>query len=132
MLKSWVEDEVTWNESAAGAAWEQVGAQGGSDRGSTVLGELIGTSSGLVTIDLNAAGLAVVQSWFDDPSSNNGLIVADYDDLTENAISIDSREDGDVPQRPMLTVSLLAGAALNLGRNRRRHAPQPRTRRLRL
>ena len=76
--RPWVENEATFNEYASGQSWQVAGADGSSDRGSTVLGAILGSAKGPFTVGLSAAGVAVVQGWVDTPSSNNGFILLDY------------------------------------------------------
>jgi len=75
LYSPWVEDEVTWQQYRAGMAWESAGGQGVSDRGTISL-SAISPSTGLFTIDLNEAGIAIVQSWVDGSVNNNGFIIA--------------------------------------------------------
>jgi uncharacterized protein YfiM (DUF2279 family) len=48
----------------------------------------------------------MVQGWVDDPSSNNGLIIADP--TNANGADFYSREAADGSQRPQLTVNTTA------------------------
>ncbi len=73
MNRVWIENEATWNEYASGQSWQVPGANGTADRGSTVLGSIGAPVTGTYTIPLNAAGLAVVQSWVDNPGSKPGI-----------------------------------------------------------
>jgi hypothetical protein len=103
LLRPWVEGEVTWNEYAIGQSWQVAGADGSGDRGSTVLGIVTG-AVGVTTISLNSDGAAVVQSWVDNPSSNNGFVCLDYISAS-NGMNFSSREIGTVSERPKLTVT---------------------------
>jgi hypothetical protein len=103
LLRPWVEGEVTWNEYALGQNWEVAGADGSGDRGSTVLGTMTGPR-GLTTISLNSDGVAVVQSWVANPSSNNGFVCLDYVGAS-NGLGLSSRETGTVSERPILSVT---------------------------
>jgi len=107
-LQPWVESEATWNEYAIGKTWEIDGSDGFSDRGSTVLGSILG-GKGLATISLNAAGVAMVQAWVDNPSSSHGFIILNYISAT-NGLDFSSRETGTVSERPKLTVTYSAGS----------------------
>ena len=103
LRRNWVEAEATWNQYAAGQNWQVPGAKGTSDRGSTVLGTVAASSIGQYTITLNAAGIALVQSWVDDPSKNQGLII---DDLTvTDGLAFDSSEALTLSTRPKLTIT---------------------------
>jgi hypothetical protein len=103
LLRPWFEGEVTWNEYATGQSWQVAGADGSGDRGSTVLGAMTGPRA-LTTISLNSDGVAVVQSWVDNPSSNNGFVCLDYVSAS-NGMNFSSREIGTVSERPKLTVT---------------------------
>jgi len=104
LLQPWVEDEATWNEYASGQSWQIAGADGSADRGSVVLGDITPKSKGLTTISLNADGIAVLQSWIDNPSTNHGFIISDYTGAT-NGFSFSSREHSEVLNHPKLTVT---------------------------
>ncbi len=108
--KPWLENQATFNEYASGQSWEVAGADGSSDRGSTILGAIIGSPAGPHTVALNAAGVAVVQGWVDTPSSNNGFIILDYINAT-NGLDFSSREAGLVTARPMLTITYSGGSS---------------------
>lgn len=103
LKRVWIEDEATWQVYASGQTWEAAGADGAGDRGSTPFGAIVSASYGADTTSLNAAGVAMVQSWVDDPSSNHGFIVQDYINHT-NGLKFSSREATTVIERPKLTV----------------------------
>jgi ribosomal protein L35AE/L33A len=105
-LRSWVESEANWNQYASGQNWQVAGADGSADRGTTVLGVLTG-SSGIATVTLNAAGIAVVQSWGDNPTSNLGFIIQDYINAS-NGLDFSSRETATISNRPRLTITYLS------------------------
>ncbi len=105
--RPWAEMTATWNQYAAGANWQLAGAQGSLDRGNVVLGTLTGTALGLVTFDLNAAGVAVVQSWIENPSSNHGFVIQDYASTLADPMSLRSREESTPTKRPKLTINYL-------------------------
>lgn len=115
LRRPWVEGEATWNQSAAGQAWEAAGANGSADRGVTVLGSMVGVN-GSNTVPLAPDGIAVMQSWIDTPSVNHGFILLDYLHA-DNKMVISSREKSAPAGRPKLTVtySLPAGAGLLAG-----------------
>ena len=104
LKRPWVENEVTWNEYASGLSWEAAGAGGFLDRGSTDLGAIVAPMTGETTISLNADGIAVVQGWISDPSSNHGLISQDYINHS-NGLDFSSREVTDPALRPKLTIT---------------------------
>jgi PKD repeat protein len=104
MQAPWIENEATWNEYASGQSWEVVGATGISDKSSIVLGSIGAPTNGVYTISLNADGIAVVQSWVDDPGSNQGFIILDYNDASDG-MDLSSREVSNVAERPILRIS---------------------------
>ncbi|MCH8993178.1 MAG: DNRLRE domain-containing protein, partial [Acidobacteria bacterium] len=81
--RDWIVDEVSFNRATAGQSWALPGAAGAEDRGTTVLGTVRPTSTGLVSMTLNQDGVDVVQSWVLDPSTNHGFLLVgdDNDDL---------------------------------------------------
>ena len=101
----WVESEATWNRASSDNRWETAGAQGNADRGSTVLGIVTVSSRGPATVELNEAGVAVVQSWVDDPSSNHGLVIQDYDHASDG-FKFQARETSSASNRPKLEVTI--------------------------
>ncbi|MFW6125376.1 MAG: DNRLRE domain-containing protein, partial [Pirellulales bacterium] len=107
--RPWEEGEATWNLTAAGEPWASAGAQGGADRGSTVLGTVTATSGGAHTVTLGSAGLAVVQSWIDDPAANYGIVIQDYTNAS-NGFDFRSREAGSPSDRPKLTITYVPAA----------------------
>jgi hypothetical protein len=109
LLRSWVESEANWNQYASGQSWQAGGADGAEDRDSIVLGFITAPNKGLITISLNSAGVAAVQSWVDNPSSNHGFIIQDYINAS-NGMDFSSRETGTVANRPKLTVTYSAGS----------------------
>jgi len=107
MKRPWVERQVTWNESAQGKPWETPGAKGRQDCGSVSLGQVkFKTANTSAAFELNAAAVAAVQSWVDDPSTNFGFMIAGdkKDDL-----DFASREHVSAASRPKLTVVFSKG-----------------------
>ncbi len=101
--RAWHEDQATWKVFASGSNWQSGGAAGANDRGSTVLGSFSAPATGAATITLNAAGVAVVQAWVDEPASNHGFIVDGPG--TSNRLEFRASEYGTKSQRPKLTVT---------------------------
>ena len=104
LLRPWVENEATWNQYANGQNWATAGASGAADRGNTVLGSITVASKGLYTMSLNSAGIAQVQAWVNDPASNFGFIIQDYEDARDG-LDFSSSEHSDVARRPALIVT---------------------------
>ena len=100
----WVENEATWNEFSVGNEWEIEGASGNNDRGSGVIGTALLSSTGMATIQLNTAGVALVQSWVDNPTANFGLVIQNYTTAAKNGLRFSSREALEINHRPKLTV----------------------------
>ena len=117
VLRPWVESEATWSQYAQGLSWEAGGANGALDRGSDVLGGFTASSTGPYTTVLNEEGIAVVQSWVDNPALNHGFLVMDYL-AASNGLDFSSREATPASVRPKLTVtyteSVVAGSAFSM------------------
>ncbi|MCP4047252.1 MAG: DNRLRE domain-containing protein, partial [Gammaproteobacteria bacterium] len=106
-LRSWNESQATWNQAENGNSWQIAGAQGTSDRGSTVLGSIIATSTGSYTIPINTAGLTVIQNWIDGVLPNNGFVITNSS--SSDGLDVRSSEYSDATQRPGLTIVYSTG-----------------------
>jgi hypothetical protein len=103
-LRAWVEGQATWNIYSTGNSWQTAGCNGALDVGATSFGTLTAASTGAETVVLNAAGIAAVQGWVDDPSSNNGFLLANYDDANWDGSTFTSKENATAADHPKLTV----------------------------
>jgi hypothetical protein len=103
LQRAWNELSATWQQFAAGQNWSTAGATGSADRNSTVLGQLGPVGSGTVQVQLNAAGIAAVQSWIDDPSANFGIIIQDYS--ASDGVDFYSSEHSNASRRPKLVIN---------------------------
>jgi hypothetical protein len=103
VLRGWMESGATWKKASATDNWGSAGALAAADHGTTVLGTLNVTAKGKATITLNAAGIAVVQQWVDNPNSNFGLIFQNYAN-SNHKLTFDSREAANAANRPKLTL----------------------------
>jgi hypothetical protein len=104
MLRPWTESAVTWNYTYPKDNWGSPGMNGQYDRGKTALGTVTATAAGTVTINLNAAGIAVVQGWVNNPNSNHGLALLDYG-ATSDRLEFRSSEDATTSLRPSFRVN---------------------------
>ncbi|GMQ95000.1 MAG: hypothetical protein BMS9Abin13_110 [Patescibacteria group bacterium] len=102
MLRNWVESEATWEIYATGSSWQTNGGTGALDSGTTVFGTITG-GTGERTITLNASGVALVQGWVNNPSSNYGFFIENY--LATDGADFRSREYATASSRPKLTVT---------------------------
>jgi len=109
MKRPWVETQATWNVYANGLRWQMAGAQGALDRGTTLLGTVLPPATGMYTVSLNAAGIALLQSWVNTPSMNQGLIIAHT--VSADGAAFASRQESTVSNRPKLTVTYLPGGS---------------------
>lgn len=100
MLRPWVEAEVTWNQALTGQSWGASGAEGVTDRGADELCAFVPSSTGPVGIPLNAAGIALVQSWLDGEAGNFGLIITNPDNI--NGADFHASESAAAGMRPRL------------------------------
>jgi hypothetical protein len=102
LKRTWNESSVTWQLAQTGTSWQTAGANGANDRETTVLGSVTGSGSGSTTVALNAAGIAKVQAWINNPASNFGFVLLDY--AQSNGLDLSSSEASTVSQRPKLTI----------------------------
>jgi hypothetical protein len=103
MQRAWDELTANWNRASSTATWGTAGASNAADRSSTVLGSITASSKGLNQIVLNAAGIAAVQNWINNPASNFGFIIQDYGN--SSGADISSSEASTATQRPKLTIT---------------------------
>ena len=101
LKRPWVESAATWLLYATGKSWQTAGAHGSLDRGTTVVGSVSPSTTGKQTFALSPA---LVQSWVDNPASNNGIIIAGATNTDGFAFS--SRETSTSSLRPQLTLNL--------------------------
>ncbi|MBA4106852.1 MAG: hypothetical protein C0485_13960 [Pirellula sp.] len=102
LKRSWNETQATWNKATASVNWQSAGAQGSLDRGTTVLGTITATATGVRNVVLNAAGLAVVQRWVNNPATNFGFVIQDYVNTIKDDLIISSKNDAVAANRPQL------------------------------
>jgi 3-phytase len=107
-LQNWVEPEVTWDIRATGFDWQLGGAQGVSDRGTAVVANVSASTTGSHVITLTQDGVAAIQSWVDDGSSNRGFIMTNS--INIDGLDFDCREDASAANRPKLTVTYVPPA----------------------
>ena len=107
-LQDWDEIQATWLEYQTGLPWQSPGAGGAQDRGALEVGRLEAAGLGYYQFALNADGLALLQSWIDNPGSNYGLILAGSD--TTNGLDFDCREISLAADRPRLNIRYQAPA----------------------
>ncbi len=105
MKRNWSVGQATWLEYQNGVAWQTAGAEGSSDRGSTALGTFSFNTTGSATINLNADGIALVQSWVNNPTANYGVIIVGS--AGANDFIFTSSEGVLQSQRPKLVVAYL-------------------------
>lgn len=111
--RAWSEGSVTWNQASAGVAWASGGARGAADRNPTPLGTLLPTATGAYTVTLNAAGIAVVQGWIDDPATNFGFAVDAGSNM--DGVVFDASEAVTAANRPKLAVTYVPAAGTGSG-----------------
>lgn len=90
MNLGWAESTATWNNT------DPINYKG------ALLGSFTPLTTGVYTITLNAAGVALVQSWVNG-SANNGLMIVDSS--SSNGIDIRSSERATISSRPKLTIT---------------------------
>ncbi|MCA9201039.1 MAG: DNRLRE domain-containing protein, partial [Planctomycetales bacterium] len=98
----WAENEVTWNRPTSSSEWSTAGT-GEPDR-ADLLGSLATNgNTGSYTVEFTSAGLAVVQGWLSDPSSNHGMIL--YSNSATDGLELRTSEYATISQRPELEIT---------------------------
>jgi len=101
LTKPWDETTTTWNTRQGTDLWEAAGAAGPTDYVPTSLAEIRGPQLGALTVDLNASGLALLQAWLENPSTNHGFIIQNYT-TGDDGLDFASRETAESSFRPLL------------------------------
>jgi hypothetical protein len=115
MKQDWVESEATWQQYRNGQSWQTSGGQGSSDRGTTPVGTMNFSSTGQQTINLNAAGLALLQDWLTGAKANYGFILGDTSNT--NGLDFNSHEVAIAGDRPKLSIAYVTGTPADFNRN---------------
>ena len=103
LKRPWTETAATWNLYDSLKSWQLAGAMGSLDREAAVAGNLTASATGKQTLTLDPA---TVQRWVEDPTSNQGIIIADKE--FTDGLEFYSREATDSSVRPQLTIGLEA------------------------
>jgi len=103
LMRDWNEAAVTWNQAGSSAPWGSPGAEASSDRGDTPVCTVTAGVTGTLNVGLNASGVALVQSWVNDPAGNHGLIISDPS--TSDGADFHSSESATAMARPRLEVT---------------------------
>jgi hypothetical protein len=105
LLRSWIENQSTFEIAATGVPWETAGARGATDRGAAVAAAIAynGSVPSRVSFPLSAAGMALVGQWVAGTTANNGLIISD--DANDNGVVFSSSEAGTSTNRPLLLIA---------------------------
>ena len=106
MSTPWNVSQVTFDQPSNTTQWQDDGANGPADYNSTVLGTLTPTATGLATITLNAAGIADLQAWLSNPSSNYGFVIKDANTNGSASVTIASSKYATVADRPSLSITV--------------------------
>ncbi len=102
LLVPWTEGEATFHLRSAGVPWEVSGALGATDRSPVAVAQGITSAVGPFTLTFNAAGVALVQKWVDQPGANFGVQLENYG--YEDASTYNGCEAPTVASRPALRV----------------------------
>jgi len=105
LARTWSPSQVTFDQPSSGVYWQSAGANGSADYNSTILGTLTATGTGFATITLNAAGIAKLQAWIANPSTNYGFIIKDPVSSDKAIITFASSKYATVSDRPTLTLN---------------------------
>ncbi len=103
METPWDANQASWLNAKTRLPWDAPGATGINDSGTTVLGTLTNPAAGQATINLNAAGVALVKNWLSGPTTNFGLVLRSLDGASE--LDFDSSEAATVSNRPAMALN---------------------------
>lgn len=103
--RNWVLDKTTWAQYNSLDKWTTAGAKATQDRDPKVLGTVLATKNGIYKTALNTDGVAVVQSWINNPASNFGFIIADS--ANSQYVGFSSNKDSNVAYRPALEITYI-------------------------
>ena len=108
MKRPWDEITATWEMASATSSWGLPGMQSTlSDRDNVVLGTVSGPSQETaIGVNLNSSGIAKVQEWVNNPSSNHGFTIQHYANggTATRPLSLYTRHAANDFKRPMLTI----------------------------
>jgi hypothetical protein len=101
LRRAWVEGQAAWNVRRTGSYWGIGGARSSAtDREATVMATVAPAQAAPYSVGLSAAGVAKVQGWIDNPSSNFGAVVSGA--TKANGFDFRSREVADPARKPTL------------------------------
>ena len=103
LKRPWDEAQANWTLAAPGKRWQAAGAQGGEDRDAAVLATVAPRTTGAYSVALNAAGVAVVQGWINNPAANFGVLIGDT--VNPNGLWVASPRAKDPLQRPKIVIT---------------------------
>ena len=114
MTRKWSESHATWEQASASAQWTEAGAASSADRSLNPVATVVPSVLGTTRLSLNAEGLALLQSWIKDPSTNHGFLI-ETTNHGYDGMDVSSSEASDPAVRPklMLTYSTQAGTTPN-------------------
>ncbi len=104
LKRPWSELQATWLEASLGQSWAGEGASGASDRGFTLLSPFSPRNKGAHEVSFNDAGVALVQNWINNSSTNNGIILA-FSAINSNEAQFQSKNGSPASERPILEVT---------------------------
>jgi hypothetical protein len=105
LKQGWSETAATWKNRTSTALWQTAGAKGANDRGTASWGNFIAPAVGSYSLSVNAAGVAGVQAWINNPAVNQGLIIANASNT--DILAFSSKEAATSANRPKWTVTYL-------------------------
>lgn len=104
VLVPWTEEDATWEQAANNSPWISVGAGSETDRLGASLGTLTAGTTGPVEVVFNGEGLEWVSGWINDPATNHGFVIQNYDGA-QDGIDFMSSEAVDPQLRPRLDIA---------------------------
>jgi hypothetical protein len=100
--RNWVEAQADWTNYSSGTPWQTPGGKGSLDRAPSFQ-SFMASSTGTFTLILNGPGRSAVQAWMNNPTTNQGLMIAS--DTETDGLAVASSEHVTASFRPVLTVT---------------------------
>ena len=102
--RDWLQFEATWQSYASGQDWEVPGASGTQDAGVALIAEVLAPIAGVTEVPFTGDGVALLQSWIDGATPNNGLVLRNAG--ATDGLAAYSGEAAAASLRPRLTITV--------------------------
>ena len=105
LKRAWDEAHATWERAEETQLWQRAGAKGDDDIANVEFTTLGPREAGAFVVTFNADGIAAVQRWIDEPSTNFGLLFGQESGFGDG-MAISTSETNTVANRPRLIIEI--------------------------